>query len=111
MHTPRARGSDAEKTAFLQANVSRDYRTARRFRLPDGCVVVGPEGSRIKGAMRWAVFDSLQRTNRHMDVLESIFAALGAPRAPLMVITAVVNGRPRIDGHRTLTQSPVGPEQ
>jgi hypothetical protein len=96
-------GSDEEKLAFLKARVDSDYAAARRFPVPRGCVIVDEGGGKLFGAIRWPVFNRLREMNRHYEVLEEVFQALDAPACPLSVITAIVNGKPRIDGEVTFT--------
>jgi hypothetical protein len=91
-------GTDAAKLDYLRSRVEEDYRIARRFPVPRGYLVILPDGNEIRGAMRWQTFDQMRQMNKHYEVLEVVFAALGAPREPLSVITAVVDGQPRIDG-------------
>lgn len=90
-------GSDGVKTAYLQARVNDDYKAARMFLTPAHCVAVG-DGKQEKGAISWGSFHELLKVGHGLRVIEPIFVELKAPMLkPLMVITPIVNGKPKID--------------
>jgi hypothetical protein len=67
-------------------------------------VVITADGARIEGAISWGTFQMLQIHGRQFDVLEPIFqAAKIETKTPLFVVTAIVHGRPRIDGEFDFT--------
>lgn len=91
-------GPDADKLAYLQEKVRGDFRIARRFKLPRECVYVAPDGTKTERCFSYAGFAALQQANQHMQVFEQMFSAIDAGRTPLMCITPILDGVPRIDG-------------
>lgn len=87
-----ADGSDEEKSDQLEAAIVSDLSKATRVRLPK--------------AVTHDSFFAMQRLGRHLDLFEPIFKSVGAHRNPFCCVTAVVDGRPRIDirtNHAPLT--------
>jgi len=76
-------GTDDEKLAHLTRHVESDHNTAKRYapRLPT----------------TWAQYQALSRLGRHLELFEQIFQDVGAPAEPLLAITPIVDGTPRID--------------
>lgn len=101
------RGTDEQKIARLQALVDADYRTAKRYPVPDWCIAVA-DGGEVKGWLSYDAFLAAQSIGKHFDIIEPIFQDLGASQSPLIVITPVVNGRPRIDAVTDLMGNPKG---
>lgn len=94
-------GSDTEKVALLQRNVRDDLATVRRFPVPSRFKVKGVAGGReriVSGLLTFERYRQLAEANDHLDVFEELFNAIGAPPDPLMCITPVVDGAPRVDG-------------
>lgn len=80
--THKIAGSEEEKTKFLQERVHKDLVKAQKFKIPP---ITQPE------------YEAKCRLGKHLEIFESIFDHLGASQAPLMCITPVVDGSPRID--------------
>lgn len=94
------RGTDAEKLAFLQAQVRKDYRSAFKRRLPDSVVLIRTDGSKELGAISYDSFRQLAAYGHLMNFLEdAVFKKCSfAPRQPLMVVTPIVDGAVMIEG-------------
>ena len=92
----QADGSDREKLALLQRQVKHDLPGAERFPMPARYVLVFPDGGRAAG-IRYQSYQELSRMQKHLDLLEEIFTHFGASNNPLMCITAVVDGKPKIE--------------
>lgn len=94
-----AGGTDAEKIQLLQEKVWGDWKVARRHPLPADYIMVLPDGRREPGALSYDGYRTLCQEGRQMDVLEPFLALYDfAPRDPVLVVTPVVDGRPRIEG-------------
>jgi hypothetical protein len=76
-------GSDAEKMAFLQSIVFEEYSKARRFLL-----------RRTFTSAQWL---SQQRLGMDLGLFEEGFSHFNAPKAPIVCLTAIVDGLPQID--------------
>jgi len=76
-------GTDDEKLAYLTGHVESDHKTAKRYapRLP----------------ISWAQYQARSRLGRHLELFEQIFQEVGAAGEPLLAITPIVDGAPRID--------------
>ena len=79
----RFSGTDGEKTSFLQTQVDADYPFARHFSL-----------SRHFTSSEWL---AAQRRGLILDYFEEAFHLYRAPRDPVFCITAIVDGKPKID--------------
>lgn len=79
----RRDGSDAEKLAFLQSIVAEEYPKARRFPL-----------RRSFNSAQWL---SQQRIGMDLGLFEEGFSYYNAPKAPILCLTAIVDGFPQID--------------
>jgi hypothetical protein len=75
-------GSDAEKISALQKRVSQDYKTAKRHK--------------VTKRFEWREYESLMRLGRQLEIFEEIFRDGNAPLNPLVVITPIVDGTPKI---------------
>ena len=95
-------GTDGEKIRLLQSKVNDDYRVCRRYPVPDWCIVV-TGNERLPRRLSYETFLTLQMLGRHNEFWEHVLADLGAPQDPLLVVTPVVDGRPRIDNVTDLT--------
>lgn len=76
-------GSEAEKLAFLGDAVASDFPKARRFPL--------------RRAFTTGQWFAQQRQGVDLGLFEGAFALYHAPRAPLLCLTAIVDGVPKID--------------
>jgi hypothetical protein len=90
-------GSDQEKVAFLQRQVKHDLTGAERFPIPERYHLVFPDG-RTHTGIQYQSYQQLARLQRHLDLFEEVFAHFGASDNPLICITPVVDGKPRIEG-------------
>jgi hypothetical protein len=90
-------GSDEEKLAFLQSRVSTDFPTAKRYPVPDRYVLVLPGSPGRPGLLRYQTFRELASVGKQIELFEEIFEDQGAPRNPMMCVTPIVDGQPRIE--------------
>lgn len=80
-------GSDAAKIRFLQSMVDQDWKDAYCHLIPFGAI----------SYERWLELGTQQRQIQVLE--ETVFRHYKfAPKHPLMAITAIVDGKPRIDG-------------
>jgi hypothetical protein len=79
----RIEGSDLEKSIFLQDVVKSDLESARRFPL--------------RRSLTHGHWVAQQRKGIDLGLFEEAFALYYAPRKPVMCVTAIVDGVPRID--------------
>lgn len=94
-------GSDTEKLALLQRNARDDIGTVRRFPIPSRFKVRGVADGKeriVSGLLTYERYRKLVEASEHLDVFEELFKAIGAPPDPLLCITPVVDGVPRVDG-------------
>jgi hypothetical protein len=75
-------GRDDEKVTFLQSRVDIDCHAAQRFQL--------------SVPLTWERYAAMMRLGRHIEVFEAATCCLNAPQHPIMVITPVVDGSPRV---------------
>lgn len=95
--TPHFRsGTDDQKTAYLQGEVGNDYKYAKRFPIPEWCIAIR-DGKTLKGWLPYDTYVVAASVGKHFEIIEHIFQHLGACDTPLMVITPIVNGKPRVD--------------
>lgn len=95
-------GSDEDKIRLLQGKVNDDYRVCQRLPLPEDNIVVMCERE-CRRQLTYESFLTLQRLGRHMDFLEFVMEAVDAPAQPLLCITPIVDGVPRIERVTDLT--------
>ena len=89
-------GTDANKIAFLQAQAMADYSNAKRYTVPDRYIVV-TDGIEISNRLTYAGYLRLSQAGRHTEVFDEAFQDFGASSSPLICITPVVDGSPRVD--------------
>lgn len=87
-----ADGTDEEKAMFLQSLVDTDYKTCRRFPVPQK---VSPSGARVPLSVQ--SYNALLRLGRDLELFEEIFDDLGAGATPLYCVTGIIDGKPKID--------------
>lgn len=87
-----AYGSDESKIRLLQSTHMTDLAGARRFPVPSRYSIVFADGVKQPGMLAHDTFNYLASMNQHLAVFEDLFSAIGAPRAPLTIITPIVNG-------------------
>jgi hypothetical protein len=90
-------GSDQEKVALLQRQVKHDLADAERFPMPKRYQLVFPDG-RTGTGIQYQTYQKLAMLHRHLDLFEEIFTHFGASDSPLMCITPIVHGKPRVEG-------------
>jgi hypothetical protein len=91
-----AEGSDREKIAFLQRQMRHDLAQADRFPMPKRYQLVFPDG-RTGTGVQYQTYQKLAMLQRHLDLFEEVFTHFGASDSPLMCITPIVDGRPRVE--------------
>jgi hypothetical protein len=79
-------GTDNEKSMFLQSQIDKDYPNSERF-------------PAIRGGkpMRVDAYTASMRLGTHLEVFEEVFNRYNANANPLCCVSAIVNGKPRID--------------
>ncbi len=92
----RLDGSDSEKIAYLQGCVDADFSGAARHPLPTQNIRAWL-GLNSGAEITFDMFSYLSRTGKAMRVFEELLRDVGAPESPLMCVTPIVNGKPRID--------------
>lgn len=90
-------GTDPAKLRHLQLWVADDFGAARRFPVPPGYWVQLLQGGKLHDALSWDIYQALWLRNLHMRIFEPAFREIGGPPNPLMVVTPVVDGVPRVD--------------
>ncbi|HEY4382145.1 MAG TPA: hypothetical protein VGN01_17480 [Acidobacteriaceae bacterium] len=76
-------GTDHEKIAALQTLIDADLKTANRYK--------------TNGQVTWERYQGLSRMEHELDLFEEIFRKVNAPMHPLVVITPVIDGKPRVE--------------
>jgi hypothetical protein len=76
-------GANEDQLSILKANVDSDYKIADSYR--------------VRAGLAWAKYHAMERTSRHLELFEQLFRDVGAPADPVFVLTAAVEGAPRID--------------
>jgi hypothetical protein len=91
-----AHGSDREKLSFLHRQVKHDPTAAIRFPVPRRYQLVFPDGTTGTG-LQYQSYQTLAMLQRYLDLFEDIFTHFQASDSPLMCITPIVAGEPRIE--------------
>jgi hypothetical protein len=65
--------------------------------MPKRYHLVFPDG-RTRTGIQYQSYQQLVRMRRHLDLFEEVFAHFGASDNPLMCITPIVEGKPRVEG-------------
>lgn len=73
-------GTDQQKVTALQIMVEADYRTAHR----------------VSAHLEYRYYEGLMRLGRQLEIFEKLLVFCNAPINPLVVITPIVDQRPRI---------------
>ncbi len=102
-------GTDAEKVAFLESRVEADFPKAKRYPLPQWCVLVPLNERPKKGLLSYPSFVQLTGMGKHMEIFEdAIFKHCPqAPREPLMVMTCIVDCKPKIEASTDMMGNPL----
>ena len=90
-------GSDEVKLAFLQRQVQSDLQVARRYPIPKRYWVIDGENLHKTSALNYDTYIALSQEGKHLEVFEEIFEDMHAPADPLVVITPIVDGSPKVD--------------
>lgn len=94
-------GTDRDKIKKLQSMVGQDYRKCRRYPLPERCIVVHEDGSTTRRRISYKTLIGTQGIPEAQP-LEEIYEQLRAGQSPMQVVTAIVDGKPLIEGHLSL---------
>jgi hypothetical protein len=86
-----ADGTDEEKATFLRSLVNIDYKTCRRFPVPQRT------SASARVPMSVESYNALLRVGRNLELFEEIFHHLDAGATPLHCVTGIVDGKPKID--------------
>jgi hypothetical protein len=76
-------GTDQEKLLTLRNLVDTDFLAVTRYKL--------------KRPMSWQYYEGLSRLGWELEIFEELFVLLDAPKQPLVVITPILNEKPRFD--------------
>lgn len=87
-------GTDEEKLLYLQSRIEDDHPNSERFRV-----------DRNGNPLSHDAYTSLMRLGTHLEVFESVFDRFHVGSNPLCCVTAIVNGKPRVD--EVLDHSPL----
>ena len=79
-------GTDEEKLLYLHSQIDNDYPNSERFR-------VDQNGK----PMSLEAYTSLMRLGTHCQIFESVFARFDAGQNPMSCLTAIIDGKPRVD--------------
>jgi|ERR1041385_4772057 hypothetical protein len=90
-------GKDEAKLAFLQQEIRNDLRTAKRYPIPKRYWIIDTITGHSTSALRYETYIKLSQLGRHLEVFEEVFEDLKSPPNPLVAITPIVDGNPRID--------------
>jgi hypothetical protein len=90
-------GADEEKIAFLQRQVDADSGKAERFPVPKRYSIKNPGTNKWESALHYEDFRRLARMGCEFEVFREVFQALNIPSTPLVCVTPIVEGKPRID--------------
>lgn len=102
-------GTENKKLAYLQLRVTQDVAASRRFSVPKSFELFNTaSGTRKFGAISIDAFYELATSGRHLEMFEEAFAAMNAPRDPLVCITPVVDGVVTVDGLALLIDPNLG---
>lgn len=78
-----ANGTDKDKISLLKSSVDYDLPRAQRFPLDS--------------SLTYSRYQAMERLGHHLELFEGVFQAVDAPRDPLVCVTCIVDGLPRID--------------
>jgi len=90
-------GSDEVKLSFLQRQVQSDSQNAKRYPIPERYQIIDQATKHRTSALNYDTYILLSEAGKHLEVFEDIFEDLHAPADPLVVITPIVDGSPRVD--------------
>ena len=89
-------GDDREIVAFLQGRAAVDASRAARYPLPVACIKSWL-GIDAEQGLSFEVYSYLARTGNALRLFEGPLQDFKAPEKPLVCITPIVDGKPRID--------------
>lgn len=91
----RIEGTDDQKLALLQAHVLSDSRAALRLAIPPRHLISYTDGE--PPSLQYATFRNMMLVGQHLDLFEDAFEGMAASESPLVCVTPVVDGEPRIE--------------
>jgi hypothetical protein len=96
-------GTEAEKIAFLQSQVDADFPKVRHEQLPERVMIIDAEGKQFPKLITYPSFMMLPNKT-HMEIFEeTVFQHFAkCPANPVMVVTPIVDGVPRVEAYRDL---------
>lgn len=89
-------GTDQTKLSFLQSHSLLDYQQAKHYPLPNRYRRYDVETGTETTGLAYDRYQQLSRMGRNLELFEEIFEELGAPSDPLICITPIVDGTPRV---------------
>jgi len=89
-------GNDHETVAILQSRAGVDASRAARYPLPVACIKSWL-GIDAEQGLSFEVYSYLERTGKAIWLFDGPLQDLKAPERPLVCITPIVDGKPRID--------------
>jgi hypothetical protein len=88
--THDVQGDDLSKLESLRASIDEDHRIANRYALTP--------------AVKWTEHYKSVRMGRELNIFEDIFIKLNAPKIPLVIVTPIIDGIPRVDLVRIVSE-------
>ncbi len=89
-------GSEDELIIFLQNHVEEDFATAQYFPIPVRYQFYDLNTSKSSPGLKYDTFMDLAGEGLQLHVFEEVFKTLGASSRPLVCITPIVEGKPKI---------------
>jgi hypothetical protein len=89
-------GDDDRIIAFLRSRVAVDASRAARYPLPVACIKSWL-GVDAEQGLPFEMYSYLERTGKVLHLFEDALQAIKAPQRPLVCITPIVDGKPRIE--------------
>jgi hypothetical protein len=90
-------GEDSEKLAFLRNRAKTDASLATKYSIPQRYTVKDIDGTFLPG-LNYLMFQRLTNSGRVLEVFDEVLTEQRATQSPLICITPVVDGVPRIGG-------------
>jgi len=95
-------GSDSAKIKFLQDSVASDFANSQRFPLPHRFITIQGSDGVNRGRLSYDTFVFLMQNGAVAGVFEEVFQKIGAPQNPLMCVTPIVDGKPRVEAESNM---------
>lgn len=90
-------GDDQAKLRFLQEAVRADLERATRYPIPDRYQVIDPTTQHRASMLSYESYIKLAQRQKHLEVFAEVFQELNSPDEPLVCITPIVDGVPKIE--------------